>query len=107
RHQPRESANTPPATSSGIRDPGSTCHPHGACRPTASGGGSGVIPGALGIDPRPIPCADGDDALGVVDEKQPCLSAGFDDRLVAVPDEAAQFVASEIIPDVLHRVQFR
>ena len=66
-----------------------------------------LIPGALGIDPRPIPCADGDDALGVVDEKQPCLSAGFDDRLVAVPDEAAQFVASEIIPDVLHRVQFR
>ena len=66
-----------------------------------------IIPGALGIDPRPIPCADGDDALGVVDEKQPCLSAGFDDRLVAVPDEAAQFVASEIIPDVLHRVQFR
>src|SRR6185437_10391636 len=68
---------------------------------------AGIIPGALGIDPRPIPCADGDDALGVVDEKQPCLSAGFDDRLVAVPDEAAQFVASEIIPDVLHRVQFR
>ena len=47
------------------------------------------------------------DAFWIVDQEVPCRCAGLDDCLVAVPDQGAELVVSQIFPDVLHRVQFR
>ena len=49
----------------------------------------------------------GIDSVGIVDEEEPSFLAGRDDCLVAVPNAHAEFVAAEIIPDVLHGIEFR
>lgn len=45
--------------------------------------------------------------MWVLDEEAPCVLACVEDGAVAVPDEVAELVASQISPDVFHRVQFR
>jgi len=37
--------------------------------------------------------------------KRPALAQGLDDVVVAGPDEVAEVIAAQIVPDVLHRVQ--
>src|SRR5271166_5709623 len=68
-------------------------------RPTRAG----IIPAALKIDPCPGATGDGIDALRIPMEELPGLLAGGDDGFVAVPDEPAELVAAQIVPDVLHR----
>ena len=63
----------------------------------------GVIPAALKIDPCPGATSDGIDALPISNEELPSLLAGRDDGFIAVPDEPAELVAAEIIPDVRKR----
>src|SRR5277367_967720 len=67
----------------------------------------GALPAALKINPCPGSTGDGIDALRISDEELPSLLAGGDDGFVAVPDEPAELVATEIVPNVLHRVEFR
>jgi hypothetical protein len=50
---------------------------------------SGIIPTALGIDRCPGAGADGADAVGIVDQKDPGIFTSLDDRIVIVPDESA------------------
>jgi hypothetical protein len=66
-----------------------------------------IIPGILNIDPCPGALGDGIDTLPIADEEVPRILAGGDDGLIAVPDERTELVAAEIVPDVLHRVEFR
>ncbi|MEA2956522.1 MAG: hypothetical protein QOJ58_2022 [Alphaproteobacteria bacterium] len=66
-----------------------------------------VIPADLKIDPYPGPMRDGIDSVGIADEEEPSFLAGRDDCLVAVPNAHAEFVAAEVIPDILHRIEFR
>src|SRR5271157_6201558 len=65
-----------------------------------------LIPTALKIDPCPGATGDGIDALRISDEELPSVLAGGDDGFIAVPDKPAEFVAAEIVPDVLHRIEF-
>lgn len=65
-----------------------------------------LIPGILNIDPCPRAMGDGLDALRVTNEKVPGILASGDDCLIAVPHQAAELVATQIVPDVLHRVEF-
>jgi hypothetical protein len=55
----------------------------------SSGYFSGIIPTALGIDRCPGAGADGADAVGIVDQKDPGIFTSLDDRIVIVPDESA------------------
>jgi hypothetical protein len=66
-----------------------------------------VMPAALMIYPCPGAMRDGLDALVVAHEKVPGIFARGDDCFVAVPDQPTELVAAEIIPDVLHWVEFR
>src|SRR6185369_8088859 len=50
---------------------------------------------------------DGIDALGITEQEEPGVFVGGDNFLIAVPDPFAEFVATEIVPDVLHRIEFR
>lgn len=45
--------------------------------------------------------------MGCGDQIVPSLAAGIDDGLVAFPDEMAEGVLAEVLPDVFDRVQFR
>jgi hypothetical protein len=65
-----------------------------------------LIPTALKIDPCPGSTCDGSDTLRIANEEVPGLLAGGDDGFIAVPDKPAELVAAEIVPDVLHRVEF-
>jgi hypothetical protein len=65
----------------------------------------GLIPTALAIDTRPLASADGRDAFWIGDEEVPGLFASCDDVVVAVPDEPAELIGPQIVPDVFHRVQ--
>src|ERR1700739_5182535 len=65
-----------------------------------------LIPAILRIDPCPGTMGNRIDALRVCDEEVPSLLAGGDDGLVAVPDTPAELVATQVVPDVLHRVEF-
>jgi hypothetical protein len=67
----------------------------------------GVIPALLNIDTRPVSCPNGSDAVLADNEEAPGALAGVEDVLAGGPDEGAEFVLSQIGPDVLHRVQFR
>ena len=50
---------------------------------------------------------DGLDALRVTNEKVPGILASGDDGRVAFPDARAELVAAQVVPDVLHRIEFR
>ena len=65
-----------------------------------------VIPAILRIDPCPGSTGDGIDALLVGNEEVPSLLAGGDDGFIAVPDAPAEFIAAQVVPDVLHGVEF-
>jgi hypothetical protein len=65
-----------------------------------------VIPTALDIDRRPVPGSDRSDAADVVDEPVPCLGTGVEDLVIAVPDTGGEFVGPQVVPDIVHRVQF-
>jgi len=67
----------------------------------------GLIPARLNIDTRPAACSDRPDALGVTHQKAPGFGAGLDDGVIGVSHPVAEFVAPQVVPDVLHRVQFR
>ena len=67
----------------------------------------GVIPTRSKTDTCPLPCCDGTDAAWIGDEEAPCGGAGLDDVFVGWPDVVAELVASQIVPDILHRVQLR
>ena len=66
-----------------------------------------LIPTRSKTDTCPLPCCDGTDAAWIVDEEAPCGGAGLDDVFVGWPDVVAELVASQIVPDILHRVQLR
>ncbi len=68
---------------------------------------SAVIPAALMIDRCPGAMSDGLNALQIADEEVPSILAGGDNGLVAVPDEPAELIAAEIVPDIFHWVEFR
>ena len=65
----------------------------------------GVIPTRLKTDACPLSCCDGSDADWIGDEEAPCGGAGLDDVFEGWPDAVAELVASQIVPDILHRVQ--
>ena len=65
-----------------------------------------IIPAILRIDPCPGATGNRIDALRVSDEEVPSLLAGGDNGPVAVPDTPAELVATQVVPDVLHRVEF-
>ena len=50
---------------------------------------------------------DGTDAGWIVDQEHPCVLTCLNDGIVGVPDQCAEFVLVEILPDVFHRVQLR
>ena len=54
----------------------------------------------------PISVSDGRDADRVCDEPVPSIATSLDDVVVAFPDAPAEFVAAEILPDVLDRIEF-
>ena len=66
-----------------------------------------IIPAALMIDRCPGAMSDGLNALQIADEEVPSILAGGDNGLVAVPDEPAELIAAEIVPDIFHWVEFR
>ena len=65
------------------------------------------IPTALDTNRCPFGCSDGSDALGIIHEPVPCIGAGVQDVIVAVPDASRELVGSQVLPDILHAVQFR
>ncbi len=65
-----------------------------------------VIPGILSPNTRPVPSSDRPDSVGVADQEVPSFLASGDNCLVAIPDQQAQFVAAQVLPDVLHCVEF-
>ena len=66
-----------------------------------------LIPTRSKTDTCPLPCCDGTDADWIGDEEAPCGGAGLDDVFVGWPDVVAELIASQIVPDILHRVQLR
>ena len=66
-----------------------------------------IIPIRLKIDTSPLALAEGSDAVWVVDQEMPRSLAGIDDGFVAVPNLGAEFVLTQVLPDILHRVEFR
>jgi len=44
--------------------------------------------------------------MGIADEKIPGILAGSLDGLVADPDPSTELVATQVVPDVLHWVEF-
>ncbi len=65
-----------------------------------------LIPAALMIDPCPGAAGDRINALLVADEEMPSLLAGCDDGLIVVPDKPAELVTTQVVPNVLHWVEF-
>ena len=65
-----------------------------------------LIPAALMIDPCPGAAGDRINALLVADEEIPSLLAGCDDGLIVVPDKPAELVTTQVVPNVLHWVEF-
>src|ERR1035437_4772645 len=65
-----------------------------------------VIPAVLTTDRCPLACSDWPYPIWVFYQEPPGLSASLDDRIVTVPDEVAELVGAQILPDVFHRVQF-
>ena len=63
-----------------------------------------VIPTRLKTDTRPLARADRRYACGVGDEPVPGGFARLDNLVVAVPDQGAEFVLAQIVPDILHRI---
>ena len=53
----------------------------------------------------PIPYADGHDGFGLCDEPVPGVAAGVEDGVVVIEDAVREPVLSEVLPDVLDRVQ--
>ena len=86
-----------PATSSCLK---STSQPSGTT-PIAH-----LIPEALSVDVRPSASSDGSDTIRVADQKIPCVLASGNNGLVAFPHQQTQLVGTEVVPDVLHRVEF-
>jgi hypothetical protein len=66
-----------------------------------------LIPTALNTDTRSLPGSDGTDAVRVGDQEVPGVFACLHHGIVSVPDEIAELVGTQVLPDVLHRVQFR
>jgi len=67
---------------------------------------SSVIPAALTTDRCPASMSDRPDAVGIRDQEIPGIFASGDDRVITIPDGHAEFVASKIVPDILHAVKF-
>jgi hypothetical protein len=66
-----------------------------------------VIPEALSVDVCPGARSDRFDAIRVADEKIPRVLTRGDDGIVAIPYQQAELVGTKIVPNVLHRVEFR
>ncbi len=56
---------------------------------------------------RPLPHADGHDLRRFFDEFVPGLAAGIDDGRVVVEDAVGEIGLSQVLPDVLDRIEFR
>ena len=67
----------------------------------------GLIPAALKIDARPNSMRNRPDTVWIADQKMPCIPTRSHDCLVAVPHAHAELVAAQVVPDVLHRIEFR
>src|ERR671939_583113 len=66
-----------------------------------------LIPAALDIDCFcPGPSGDGADTLGQAHQPIPSLTAAVHNRRLIRPDPKAQLVLTNILPHILHRVQF-
>src|SRR6266404_512443 len=65
----------------------------------------GVIPIALSFDRCPLPGGYRGHAVALGEERIPSLAACLDDVLVALPDPHAELIATQILPDVLDRVE--
>ena len=50
--------------------------------------------------------SDGCDPHWVFREEVPCVFACLDDGVVAVPDQTAEFVGAQVVPAVVHGVEF-
>jgi hypothetical protein len=66
-----------------------------------------IIPVRLTIDTRPLPGPDGADAIWIGNQPIPRGFAGFENVVIGVPHLSTQFVLPQIVPDPLHRIQFR
>ena len=69
-----------------------------------------VCPQGLGIlssNAGPGARADRLDPIGVVDQEIPRLFAGGNNGFITVPHQQAQFVGPQVVPRVLHCIEFR
>src|SRR4051812_40170017 len=64
-----------------------------------------IIPTALNFDTCPVPASDGGNDLWRGHQKVPGLTACIDNGFVGVPDPQAEDVVTQILPDILGRVQ--
>src|SRR6266404_3734166 len=67
--------------------------------------GIDLIPIALSFDRCPLPGGYRGHAVAIGEERIPSLAACLDDVLVALPDPHAELIATQILPDVLDRVE--
>ncbi len=64
-----------------------------------------LIPAILKIDTRPSAGPDGSDAVWIADEETPGVLTSVEDFFIGVPDQGAEFVLTQIGPDVLHGIE--
>src|ERR1700727_2388887 len=64
-----------------------------------------LIPARLCIDRCPVAMCDCSDPVRVVDQEPPCFRASRDHRVVIIPDEMAEFIAAQVVPDIFHEIQ--
>jgi hypothetical protein len=69
-------------------------------------GRKGIIPTALKLDLCPVAEGDRGDGGLVVGEEIPGLAAFIDDVLVVIIDGDGELVLSQVLPNVLHRIEF-
>src|SRR5467141_481738 len=70
-----------------------------------TGHSAALIPIALSFDRCPLPGGYRGHAVAIGEERIPSLAACLDDVLVALPDPHAELIATQILPDVLDRVE--
>jgi hypothetical protein len=65
-----------------------------------------VIPTALKVDLRPFAKCDRSDGGLVIGKEIPGLAALIDDVAVVIKDSDGELVLSQVLPNVLHRIEF-
>src|ERR1019366_3569784 len=66
-----------------------------------------LIPGALYFNLCIDAFGNGDEDVGQPHESVPCVTAPIDDSLIVLINNVAELITSEVLPEILYRVEFR